>query len=129
MFSATGVELMPGQIHTNFVNNIASGSDPGTFPNELVGIAGSIRIKTLVLRPDTPGGFFTLDDLSFGPIESPIPEPATALSMLAGLGMLVLCRTYNKRGGTVRNGVALHESGKHERGAAHPAPGDRPPRR
>jgi hypothetical protein len=77
-----------GQAISLFSNNAALSGDPGSSPNESIGIDFAGGISRLVIAGDPNGGSFTLDDLNF----TSVPEPGTLALLLPGLAAFGLRR-------------------------------------
>jgi hypothetical protein len=84
-----------GSVSSAFSINTALSGDPGSSPNELLGLALG-NISFLTITGDQLGGSFTLDDFSFTAGEStPVPEPATLALM--GAGLFAISRRRRRR--------------------------------
>jgi hypothetical protein len=72
-----------GTASSAFLSNLALSGDPGSAPNEFIGLDFAAGISRIVVTGD-PGGFsFVVDDLTFTP--SAVPEPGTVPLLLAGV--------------------------------------------
>lgn len=82
-----------GTLTSTFNNNMGLSGDAGSQFNEFLtfSFAGISRITIL---GDPAGGSFTLDDLTFTPAVSEIPEPTSIVLLLTGGGILL---RYRKR--------------------------------
>ncbi len=81
-----------------FSSNDALFGDPGSSPNEFIGIAFASGISSITAAADPNGGSFTLDDLTYQPQGGapPVPEPSSVCLLLVVLacsfGVLRLTR-------------------------------------
>lgn len=81
-FDSGGHEL--ASVHSAFSSNLAISGDPGSTPNEFLQISSAQGISEVTIAGALSGGSFVMDDISFGG-SSTVPEPSSALLMLAGL--------------------------------------------
>lgn len=80
-----------------FSNNQSLSGEPGSLPNELLGISFAGGISSIVITGDLSGGSFTLDDLTFDRVPGrPVSEP-TSLALLLALGLVALRRRRGAR--------------------------------
>jgi hypothetical protein len=70
---------------SDFLSNLALSGDPGTLPNEFLGITSSDGIQRITIEGDFFGGSFTLDNLTFEAAAAPVPEPSIPLLLGSGL--------------------------------------------
>lgn len=68
---------------SDFASNLALSGDPGSFPNEFLGVIFPGGIRRVTLEGAAEGGSFTLDDLTFTPLS--VPEPATLVLLALGV--------------------------------------------
>ena len=86
-FDAGG--LVVASVQSLFASNLALSGMAGSHPNELLAVVAPAGIARVVIAGAAGGGSFTLDDLAV----TPIPEPATAVLLLAGmLGVAAFAR-------------------------------------
>jgi hypothetical protein len=77
-----------GSTPSLFSNNELVSGDPGSSPNEFLQLALS-GISHVTITGDPAGGSFVLDDFTYTPSATPVPEPATlSLVLLGGVGLL-----------------------------------------
>ena len=79
-----GLNLV-GTATSLFTSNLALSGDSGSSPNEALSVLISGGFSRAVFTGDAAGGSFTLDDLSFEPAASGVPEPSTLALALLGL--------------------------------------------
>ncbi len=70
-----------------FSSNLALSGDAGSSPNELLSIVAA-GIRKIVITGDSNGGSFTLDDLTYTPAPTGVPEPATALAGMTAMALI-----------------------------------------
>lgn len=70
-----------GQALSAFNSNLALSGDPGSSPNEFLGVAFLGGIASVVITGDPFGGSFTMDDVSFES-QVAVPEPTSAFLLL-----------------------------------------------
>jgi hypothetical protein len=80
-----------------FGSNPALSGDVGSAPNEHLSVAFAAGIDHITITGDPSGASFTLDDLTFTPTSTAVPEPATLLLLGSGLAALVGCRVRGWR--------------------------------
>ena len=66
---------------SSFSSNLLISGVAGSAPNERITLSFASGITRLVIAGDPAGGSFVMDDLAV----SPVPEPAGALLLMAGL--------------------------------------------
>ena len=86
-----------GSISSVFASNIALSGDPGSAPNELLGLAFP-GISYVTITGDPGGGSFTLDDFTYTPDPTAVPEPGTLCLVL--VGAVAVARAVRDRRGT-----------------------------
>ena len=72
-----------------FGSNPALSGDVGSAPNEHLSVAFAAGIDHITITGDPSGASFTLDDLTFTPTSTAVPEPATLMLLASGLAGLV----------------------------------------
>lgn len=88
-FNIADMEI--GVVHSAFSSNLALSGDPGSSPNELLALTSVAGISSITILGDPGGGSFTMDDVSFEPLNpSPVPEPAGPLLIFTILVATVL---------------------------------------
>jgi PEP-CTERM motif len=81
-----GLSLVGTDI-SDFSLNVASSGDPGSAPNEVLGVVFGSGISRVTITGD-PGGFsFVLDDLTFSYLSEAVPEPGTLCLVLVALAL------------------------------------------
>lgn len=82
-----------------FSSNLALSGEPGSSPNEFLFVGFSSGFSQLTITGDAFGGSFVLDDLTFSDQvnAAPVPEPATFLLFLTGLGAIAGGRKLRMR--------------------------------
>lgn len=80
-----------------FSNNQSLSGEPGSLPNELLGISFAGGISSIVITGDLFGGSFTLDDLTFDRVPSRAVSEPTSLALLLALGLVALRRRRGVR--------------------------------
>jgi hypothetical protein len=83
-----------------FGSNLALSGDPGSSPNEFLGITSLSGISRVTISGDLGGGSFTMDDLTFEPHQdngNGVPEPPIALLLAAGVVVLGSSRVRIRR--------------------------------
>lgn len=78
-----------GTENSAFLSNLALSGDPGSSPNELIAFAWIAGFSKVVIEGDSAGGSFTMDDPTFNPPLTAVPEPTSALLLAGGLLSLV----------------------------------------
>jgi len=81
---------------SDFSSNLALSGDPMSSPNELLSVAFAGGIGRVTIEGDPLGGSFTLDDLTFTQITTPIPEPSTLLLLISGVVALIGWRSVRR---------------------------------
>lgn len=76
-----------------FSNNTLLSGVAGSSPNELIALASASGIYRVVIEGMAEGSSFTMDDMSI----SPVPEPASAATLLAGLATLAVVGRQRRR--------------------------------
>jgi hypothetical protein len=78
-------------------SNLLLSGDPGSSPNEFLGVSFSGGISQVTITGDPAGGSFTLDDVTLTTGSTMIPEPSTLVLVLLGgiLTFAVRRRTHN----------------------------------
>jgi hypothetical protein len=77
-----------GSDTSNFGSNLALSGDPGSSPNEFLGVTFAGGIRKVTIQGDPAGTSFTLDDLTFATRITAVPgAPAV---VLVGLGLASL---------------------------------------
>ncbi len=84
-------DLVVGADTSDFDSNLALSGDPGSAPNEFLGVAFAGGIRSITIEGDVAGGSFSLDDLTF--TVSVVPAPPVLLLLAAGIGMLIWRRS------------------------------------
>jgi hypothetical protein len=84
-----------GSVTSTFFSNLALSGDPGSAPNEFLGLSFAGGIASVTLSGDAFGGSFTLDDFTYETPAAGVPEPGTLASLLLGLGAVA---TFRRRG-------------------------------
>ncbi len=78
-----------------YASNLAL--DPGSVPNEFVGIAFAGGISSVLIAGDALGGSFVMDDMT---TNTSVPEPATlSMLLLGGVGLVLGRRRHIGRCG------------------------------
>lgn len=76
-----------------FSNNEALSGDPGSNPNEFLQVGFASGISSVTITGDPAGGSFVMDDVTYTPTASSVPEPSSIVLFLAGIaGLLILRR-------------------------------------
>jgi hypothetical protein len=75
-------DTLVGTATSAFASNLALSGDPGSAPNELLGVTFDGGIKRVTIEGAAGGFSFTVDDLTFGRV----PEPATLLLTAGAIG-------------------------------------------
>jgi hypothetical protein len=70
-----------GTANSAFASNLALSGDPGSAPNELIGLIWNAGIAKVIISGDPLGSSFTVDDLTV----NPVPIPATFFQLTSGL--------------------------------------------
>ena len=87
-----------GSVTSSFSSNLALSGDPGSSPNEFLGVGFPGGIARVTITGDPAGGSFTLDDLTADVSSTPIPEPGTlSLILLGGLASARLRKRFFNR--------------------------------
>ena len=81
-------DTVVGSSISAFASNLALTGDVGSLPNEEFSVVYAAGITRAVFTGDPAGGSFTLDNLTFEPGQSSVPEPTTAALALVGLAVL-----------------------------------------
>ena len=83
-----------GTVSSAYANNTGGGAgDPFSSPNEFLSYSSASGIASVIAQGDLAGGSLVLDDLSYqASAGSGVPEPATVLTTLATLMVVVLRR-------------------------------------
>lgn len=81
-----------GQTVSMFGNNLALSGDPTSSPNELLTVAFTGGISSVTITGDPTGGSFTLDDLTYTPATSAVPEHSSFFLLLTGTTALMVAR-------------------------------------
>lgn len=79
---------------SQFSSNLALSGDPGSSPNELLGLNSPSGITEVIITGDLLGGSFVMDDISFG--STSVPEPASSAFLLLGTATVVVFRVRKK---------------------------------
>lgn len=82
-------DLVVGAETSDFGSNLALSGDPGSSPNEFLGVVFAGGIKRITIEGDPAGESFTLDDFTFTARITSVPGPATVILMGLGLTSLV----------------------------------------
>ncbi len=78
-------------VSSAFTSNLALSGDPGSAPNELLGLAIS-SIAKVVIAGGSDGSSFTMDDVTYTPASTPVPEPASFVLLLTAAAGMVAAR-------------------------------------
>jgi hypothetical protein len=82
-----------GSAASAFSNNMALSGDLGSSSNELLFLYFANGISSITIMGDPAGGSFTLDDLTYSPLQStPVPEPSTISLLFVGSLALIFAR-------------------------------------
>jgi hypothetical protein len=73
------VNDLEGTINSAFSSNMALSGDPESSPNEFLSFASVSGISEVVITGDPLGSSFVMDDLTFNPLSTAVPEPSTLL--------------------------------------------------
>jgi hypothetical protein len=80
-----------GSVVSHFGNNLALSGDPGSVANDLL-LFNSPGIARIVITGLPDGNSFVLDDLTIAAPAANVPEPASIILVLTGLGALLAHR-------------------------------------
>ena len=80
-----------------YASNLAISGDPGSLPNELIGLFSSNGIKSILISGNPTGSSFTMDDLTYvvGALAT-VPEPSTAL-LVASVSLMAFSSRRQRR--------------------------------
>ncbi len=83
------VNSVVGTDTSDFVSDLALSGDPGSSPNEFLGVTFAEGIKKVTIQGDPAGDSFTLDDLTFTTRITAVPGLPTAVLIGLGLASLI----------------------------------------
>lgn len=81
-----------GQVFSGFNSNLALSGDSGSSPNEFRQLTFAGGISRVTIAGDPAGGSFTLDDLTYTPASTPVPEPASFVLLLTAAAGMIAAR-------------------------------------
>jgi hypothetical protein len=81
-----------GQVLSLFNSNLALSGDTGSSPNEFRQLAFAGGIARVTIAGDPFGGSFVMDDLTYTPASTPVPEPASFVFLLTAAAVMVAGR-------------------------------------
>lgn len=85
-FDSTDTEVASAS--SAFSNNEAISGDPGSSPNEYIGVSWAAGISSVTLEADPNGGSFTLDDLTYDGVQTAsTPEPSSLMLFMGAAGV------------------------------------------
>jgi hypothetical protein len=95
-FDSASVSL--GVISAAFMNNLQLSGEPGSAPNEFIGLTSAVGISHVTIVGGLGGGSFVMDDLTVDALAPPpVPEPGTLILVLAvGAGYARVRRRRSK---------------------------------
>lgn len=104
-FSAydAGLNLVATDV-SDFLTNLALSGEPGSAPNEFLGVSVAGGISRVVISGDPAGFSFVMDDMtvSTSQVVVTVPEPQTVSLLLAALGAVALIRRRSWPGSLIR---------------------------
>jgi hypothetical protein len=74
-----------GTLNSAFSSNFVSSGNP---PNEFLSFASASGISKAIILGDQVGTSFVMDDLTFNPLSTAVPEPNTLLLLAGGFWMI-----------------------------------------
>src|SRR5207253_2029867 len=83
-----GLNSVVGTDNSAFSSNLALSGDPGSSPNEFLGVTFAGGVKKVTIQGDPAGTSFTLDDLTFATRITAVPGPPAVI--LLGLSVASL---------------------------------------
>lgn len=105
-FDTAGIQV--AATTSAFSANMAFSGDPGSTPNEFLELSSAGGIASASIAGDPAGGSFTLDNLTFTPMQTnAVGEPASIALLALGLGALSLRRRSSSSTNSVRKGPHL----------------------
>lgn len=73
---------------SKFSSNLGLSGVPGSHPNEFLDISSSLGIDEVTITGSPSGESFAMDDISFQPLASHVPEPLPMALLTLGLGLV-----------------------------------------
>lgn len=83
-----------GSVVSAYSNNLAISGDPGSSPNEFLGVATTVPIYQIMILGDPFGFSFVMDDLTYNTERAvrDVSEPWVLYLLLTALGMLAMTK-------------------------------------
>lgn len=89
-FNAANAQV--ASIPSLFSDNLAISGDPGSHPNEFLQLAFGSGISRIAITGDPAGGSFAMDNITYVPAVSGVPEPSGLSLTVLGVFMLAAFR-------------------------------------
>jgi hypothetical protein len=87
-FNSSNVEI--GTASSLFLSNLATSGDFGSLPNENLSLSIPGGISSVTIEGDPNGASFTLDDLTYEPLNTNVvPEPSHVVLLMSGVGAML----------------------------------------